>query len=152
MFKVLIPVGSSAASQQAVKHVIQRSWAREALEPHLLHVLRSRHSHDMAALDAAGDLFQRAGVPCIAHIRYGDPAREIVRFAESNRFGGIVMASSGLGSLAEMLAGSVTAQVLRTSRIPVEVVPVSPRARARAYATTAGIGAGLGVLVYAALT
>lgn len=152
MFKILIPVGGSAASQQAVKHVIQRSWARDSLEPHLLHVLRSRRSHDMAALDVAGDLFQRAGVPCISHLCYGDPAREIVRFAESNGFGGIVMASSGLGSLGEMLGGSVTAQVLRTSRIPVEVVPVSPRTRVRAYVTTAGIGAGIGVLLYAALT
>lgn len=151
MLKVLIPVGGSKTSSHAVRHVIQRTWAREALELHLLYVLRSRREHSIEALDAAGELLGRAGIPYIAHICYGDPAGQIVRFAESNSFGGIVMASAGLGSVPEMLFGSVTAQVLRTSRIPVEVVPVSPRARARAYATTAGLGAGLGALIYAAL-
>lgn len=149
MLTLLIPVDRSNASRHAVRHVIRRAWGGEAVEPHLLHVLASRRASDFTALDAAGELLERGGIPYVAHICYGDAAEQIVRFAERNRFGGIVMASSGLGSLAEMLLGSVTAQVLRTSRIPVEVVPVSPRSRVRAYAAGAGVGIGLGALVYA---
>ena len=61
------------------------------------------------------------------------------------------MASNGMGSVSEMLFGSVTAKVLRTSRIPVEVVPAAPRSRLRAYAGPAGVGAGFGALLYIAL-
>jgi nucleotide-binding universal stress UspA family protein len=151
LLKLLIPVDRSGASKLAIRHVIRRSWGGEAVEPHLLHVLPSRDEDGVNVLEEAGALFERGGLPFVAHIRYGSPADEIVRFAESNRFGGIVMASSGLGSITEMLLGSVTARVLRTSRIPVEIVPVSPRSRLRAYAGPAGVGAGIGALLYSAL-
>jgi nucleotide-binding universal stress UspA family protein len=148
MLKLLIPIGSSKASRHAVQRVIQRAWAGEPLEAHLLHVLPSRQDNGVDTVDGAAELLERASVPYVAHICYGRPAPEIVRFAERNRFSGVVMASAGLGSISEMLLGSVTAQVLRTSHIPVEVVPVSPRSRARAYAGPAGVGLGLGVLLY----
>lgn len=150
MLKLLIPIDSSDASRQAIRHVIRRAWGGEALEPHVLHVLRSRSANGIDVVEAAGALFQRGGLSYVAHIRYGDPADEIVRFAEWDRFGGIVMASSGLGSISEMLLGSVAAKVLRTSPIPVEIVPVSPRSRLRAYAGPAGVGAIIGALLYTA--
>ena len=155
MLKLLIPIDRSDASRHAIRHVIRRSWGGEALEPHLLHVLPTRSREGIEGsvelLEAACELFKRGGLPCVTHIHYGDPAEQIVQWAESNRFGGIVMASSGLGSVTEMLLGSVAAKVLRTSRIPVEIVPVSPRSRLRAYAGPAGVGASLGALLYAAL-
>jgi nucleotide-binding universal stress UspA family protein len=151
LLKLLIPIDRSDASKLAIRHVIRRSWGGEAVEPHLLHVLHSRDEDGIEVLEAAGALFERGGLPFVAHIRYGSPADEIVRFAESNRFGGIVMASAGLGSITELLLGSVTARVLRTSRVPVEIVPVAPRSRLRAFAGPAGVGAGLGALLYSAL-
>lgn len=151
MLKLLIPIDRSDASKLAIRHVIRRSWGGEAVEPHLLHVLASREEDGIEVLEAAGELLERGGLHFVAHIRYGSPAVEIVQFAESNRFGGVVMASSGLGSISEMLLGSVTARVLRTSRIPVEIVPVSPRSRLRAYTGPAGVGASLGALLYSAL-
>ena len=99
----------------------------------------------------AGKLLDRGGLQYSTHESWGDPAREIVRYAESGRFSGIVMASDGLGSVSEMVLGSVTAKVLRTSRVPVEVVPASIRSRLRAYAGPTGLGAGIAVLLYAAL-
>ena len=148
MLKLLIPIDRSDASKVAIRHVIRRSWGGEAVEPHLLHVLPSRDEDGVEVLEAAGALFERGGLPFVAHIRYGSPADEIVRFAESNRFGGIVMASTGLGSITELLLGSVTARVLRTTCVPVEIVPVAPRSRLRAFAGPAGVGAGLGALLY----
>lgn len=151
MLKLLIPIDRSDKSRLAIKHVIRRSWGSEAVEVHLLHVLASRDEDGTDVLDQAGELLERGGLPCVAHIRYGSPPEEIARCAESNRFDGIVMASSGLGSITEMLLGSVAARVLRTSRVPVEIVPVSPRSRLRAYAGPAGVGASLGALLYSAL-
>jgi len=168
MLKILIPVDTSNESRYAIEHVIHRVWTREALDIHLIHV-QPRLSRYVAqflarsdrqafyaersaiAFDAAGKLLDRAGLRYSVHLSLGDPWREIVRYAESNRFDGILMATARLGSLSELILGSVTAKVLRTSRIPVEVVPASPRVRLRSYAGPTAVAAGLLGLIYAAL-
>ena len=169
MLKILIPVDTSKESSYAIKHVIHRVWTGEALDIHLIHV-QPRLSRYVArfvsrrdrqafyaersanAFDAASKLLDRAGLRYSAvHVSLGDPAREIVRYAEANRFDGILMATARLGSVSEMILGSVTAKVLRTSRVPVEVVPASPRSRLRSWAGPTGVAAGLLGLIYAAL-
>ena len=169
MLKILIPVDTSNESRYAIKHVIHRAWSGEALDIHLIHV-QPRLSRYVApfiaqndrqafyaersanVFQAAGKLLDRAGLRYSVHVSLGDPSREIVRYAELNRFGSILMASTRLGSISEMIFGSVAEKVLRTSRIPVEVVPGSPRARLRSYAGPAGVAACLLGLLYAALS
>lgn len=168
MLKLLIPVDASNVCRYAIQHVIHRVWTGDALEVHLIHVQPpfSRHvgrfvartalqdfyaERSAKALLAACSLLDRGGLRYSAHVTRGEPAHEIVRYAESNRFGGIVIASDGLGSVSEMILGSVTAKVLRTSRVPVEVVPASPRSRLRAYAGPTGLGAGILALLYVTL-
>ena len=169
MLKILIPVDTSKESRYAIKHVIHRVWTGEALDIHLIHV-QPRFSRYVApfiaqndrqafyaersanVFQAAGKLLDRAGLRYSVHVSLGDPSREIVRYAESNRFDGILMATSRLGSASEMVLGSVTAKVLRTSRIPVEVVPALARARLRSYAGPIGAAACLLGLLYAALS
>ena len=168
MLKILIPVDSSNESRYAIQHVIHRVWSGEALDIHLIHV-QPRLSRYVAwfvarndrqayyaersanAFEAAGKLLDRAGLRYSVHVSLGDPSREIVRYAESNRFRSILMATSRLGLISEMILGSVTAKVLRTSRIPVEVVPASPRARLRSYAGPTGAVACVLGLIYLAL-
>ena len=168
MLKILIPVDTSNESRYAIQHVIHRVWSGEALDIHLIHV-QPRLSRYVAqflarsdrqafyaersaiAFDAAGKLLDRAGLRYSVHVSLGDPWREIVRYAESNRFDGILMATAKLGSVSEMIRGSVTAKVLRTSRIPVEIVPALPRAGLRSYAGPAGVVACFLGLIYAAL-
>lgn len=169
MLKILIPVDTSNVSRYAVKHAIHRVWTGEALDLHLIYVQprlsryvarfvsrRDRQAYyaerSANAFKAAGELLDRAGLRYSAvQVSLGDPSREIVRYAESNRFDGILMASARLGSISEMILGSVTAKVVRTSRIPVEVVPASAHARLRSYAGPTGVAAGLLGLIYAAL-
>ena len=168
MLKILIPVDASDFSRCAVKHAIHRVWTGEALDIHLIHVQppqdwfsllfmkpSERAAQSMARsrkiLNDAAQLLERAGLRYTTHACSGNPAREIVRYAELNGFGGIVMSSAGLGSVLEMMLGSVAANVLRTSRVPVEVVPASPRSWLRAYAGPAGLGAGILALVWLAL-
>ena len=165
MLQILIPVDTSNESRYAIQHVIHRVWTGEALDIHLIHV-QPRLSRYVArndrqayyaersanAFEAAGKLLDRAGLRYSAHVSLGDPSREIVRYAESNRIGSILMASARLGSVSEMILGSVAAKVLRTSRIPVEVVPASARARLRSYAGPTGAAACLLALLYAVLS
>jgi nucleotide-binding universal stress UspA family protein len=165
MLKILVPVDASETSKYAIKQVIRRAWSGEALDVHLLHVERrlNRYQHrapsdaptavatrrSAKALEPAGELLDRAGLRYTAHTCSGAPAQQIARYAETNGCAEIIMASTGLGSISEMLFGSVTAEVLRTSRIPVEVVPAAPRSRLRAYLGPTGVGAGIGALIYA---
>ncbi len=168
MLKILVPVDDANLSRYAIQHVIHRAWSRDALEIHLIHVQPAANRYvdrliarsalqdfragcSAKAFEAPGKLLDRGGLQYSTHESWGDPAREIVRYAESDRFSGIVMASDGLGSVSEMVLGSVTAKVLRTSRVPVEVVPASTRSRLRAYAGPTGLGAGIAALLYAAL-
>ncbi len=169
MLKILIPVDTSNESRYAIQHAIHRVWTGEALDIHLIHVqvpLRRYVARFVARSDrqafyaersaiafkAAGEMLEQAGIRYSAvHVSLGDPAREIVRYAESNRFDGILMASARLGSVSEVILGSIAAKVLRTSRIPVEVVPASPRARLRSYLGPAGVAAVLFGLIYAVI-
>ena len=169
MLKILIPVDTSNESRYAIKHVIHRVWTGEVLDIHLIFVQprlsrlvarfvarRDRQAfygeRSAKAFDAAGTLLDRAGLRYSAHVSLGDPSREIVRYAESNRFDCILMATARLGRVSEMLFGSVTAKVRRTSRLPVEVVPASARARLRSYAGPAGAAACFLALLYAVLS
>ena len=59
-------------------------------------------------------------------VRRGEPAKEIIRFAEEEDIGLIVMATHGRTGVAHVLMGSVAEKVVRHSTIPVLTVkPVS---------------------------
>jgi nucleotide-binding universal stress UspA family protein len=86
-----------------------------------------------AALTAAEDEARRsiddgvaridaAGVSHEERLLLGDPAREIVRYAESARGDVIVIGSHGRSGLKRLLMGSVAEEVLRLSSIPVVIV------------------------------
>ncbi len=53
---------------------------------------------------------------------FGDPAKEIVKFAESEDMDLIVMATSGRMGLSRFFLGSVTEQVIRRAHCPVLVI------------------------------
>lgn len=56
-------------------------------------------------------------VDCV--VRRGDPAAEIVRLAEHDKAGLILMATHGRTGLAHIVMGSVAEKVVRTSHVPV---------------------------------
>ena len=54
----------------------------------------------------------------------GHPVNEILKYAENNNCGLIVMGTHGKGILTHALLGSVAGKVIRKSRIPVMVIPI----------------------------
>src|SRR5690606_6033868 len=64
----------------------------------------------------------------------GPAARKIIEEAEKLDAGMIVLGSHGRGALYNLLVGSVTAEVLRRSPVPVVVVPARGRGAATAAA------------------
>ena len=78
-------------------------------------VLRDRFGDDVAALSEAGYSVALA-------VRFGDPAAEIVAFAEENGADIIVMATHGRGGVRRLLLGSVAEEVLRHTPVPLLLV------------------------------
>lgn len=80
-----------------------------------------------AALDEAALLAADHGIDVTTEVLAGNPADEIVAYADSIDADMIVIGSRGRGAIAGALLGSVSRDVLRESRRPVIVVPSSPR-------------------------
>jgi nucleotide-binding universal stress UspA family protein len=70
------------------------------------------------------------GIRSRPKILEGDPAREIVRFAETERVDLIVMATHGESGWHRFVFGSVTERVVRIAHCPVLTVPEPPRVQA----------------------
>ncbi len=67
-------------------------------------------------------LAEASGITSESLIVEGDPASEILRTAEENEIGVIVMGSIGKTGLEKFLMGSVAEKVVRNSKLPVLIV------------------------------
>ena len=74
------------------------------------------------ALDEAAALARNHGVPVSFEVVAGDPAGEIVTYADNHDVDVIVVGSRGRGSIASALLGSVSQAVLHDAHRPVLVV------------------------------
>ena len=138
MLRVLIPVDGSKNSLRAVKFVIRKAQLyKEPLELHLLnvqhpfpgtirgvHELAEHHHHDegIKALAAARKALDAAGLKYVYHISVGDAGEVITHFVRDRKIEQVVMGTRGLGSVANMLLGSVANKVLHLIDVPVLLV------------------------------
>lgn len=76
-----------------------------------------------AYLYAVSRRLRRQGIDVSWEVRSGRPSDEIVRVAETTPTDLIVMATHGRSGIMRWVMGSVTEQVLRTSTVPVVVIP-----------------------------
>lgn len=74
------------------------------------------------ALDEAAALAEEHGVPVEFEVIAGEPAEEIVEYAENHEVDLIVVGSRGRGTVASALLGSVSQAVLHHARRPVLIV------------------------------
>jgi nucleotide-binding universal stress UspA family protein len=77
---------------------------------------------EQRSLDEAHELAEQAGVTAYQRLLQGDPADEIVAYADVIDADLIVVGSRGHGAIAGTLLGSVSRGVLREARRPVLVV------------------------------
>ena len=92
--------------------------------PEFAEQLRQRDREEkQQMLDAQVKRLQETEVDLAeAHLRTGEPDREIVALSEGLRVGLIVMGSRGLGGVRRALMGSVSDSVVRHAHCPVMVV------------------------------
>jgi nucleotide-binding universal stress UspA family protein len=74
------------------------------------------------ALAPARALVKRRKIEARIFVAIGDPAPEIVAFANKNRCAVIVMGSRGRGQLAGLILGSIATNVIYLAKCPVTIV------------------------------
>jgi nucleotide-binding universal stress UspA family protein len=158
--RVLVPVDGSVSALRAVRHVAKQAAAGIRLEVHLLavavplpqHVARFFSRGDLAefhneeggkALGGSRMILDRAGVPYDYHVERGPKVESIRSVAERLGVDRIVIGTARRDSITRFLQDSVTAGLLKVTRVPVEVIvgdDVSPFER---LGVPVGLGAAL---------
>lgn len=142
MKKILVPVDGSSNSQRAVKFALEEA-KHAPVSIHLLHVMAafddygmmrayiSRPQGDRLMRARAADILKRVAAPLRkakvdfeTHIAGGDTevASRIVDAARRLRCNSIVMGTRGMGSLGNLVLGSVATKVIHATRIPVTLI------------------------------
>ena len=145
MLKVLIPTDGSADSLAAVHHALRlvgkglhaRFVVANVQDPATLYEMVVAHDPDVldrVRQEAGADLMREAveslragGQEVACEVATGDPARQLVEIVERYRCDAVIMASRGESGLEAALLGSVAADVVRHSPVPVTLVkPAGP--------------------------
>lgn len=140
MLRFLVPVDGSDNSSNAIgKFIKLLDWYKELPQIHLLNVqlpqrgnvplLVDKESIDWyhreegtKALKAARSSLDHSNVAYQHHIAVGSPAETITRYAMEIDCDQIVIGPRGLGVMKGILLGSVAAQVMHLSTIPVLLI------------------------------
>jgi nucleotide-binding universal stress UspA family protein len=119
--EVLVATDFSDEAEAALRHAIDYA-RRFGAHLHLLHVF-SRGEVEVTRLLADAAALAAPGVPVIVSSTGGDPAEEILRYAQRHPIDLIVVGSRGRTGFSRMLLGSVAERVLRGATCPVLTVP-----------------------------
>lgn len=140
MLKIFIAVDGSELSLDGVHHAL--SLIRQGLqatvvlghvqEPATLYEMVTARDPDLiaaASLEAgehlmapACALVRAAGIPCETEVAVGEVAHTLVDMIERLGCDMAVIGARGQGAISSALLGSVSQEVLRTSRVPVTLV------------------------------
>jgi nucleotide-binding universal stress UspA family protein len=123
METIVIATDGSPSAHEAVDFGLQLARQVGAAVV-FVHVTHSREDGaDRKPLGSAAVSATSLGVRATTELLVGDPADEIVTYADTIDADAIVVGSRGHGPLKGALLGSVSQRVLRDARLPVLVVP-----------------------------
>jgi nucleotide-binding universal stress UspA family protein len=130
----------SLFSQRAVKAAL--GLMGSPFEAHLVHVMSGleflpttsegwRHGFEeelrSRLAEIAAESSPRGGSQVHVHLLEGEPARELMAFAEGKELELLAAGSHGLSFVGRLLMGSVSTRLIRRARIPVLIVPPGGR-------------------------
>jgi nucleotide-binding universal stress UspA family protein len=139
--RILVPTDGSEATREAVEHAADLAAEHDATI-HALYVVNSAsfaglpmdsswenvsamlNEEGSTALDEVAAIADEHGVDVERELADGNPAREIVRYAEDADCDLVVMGTHGRGGIDRLLLGSVAEKVVRSSSVPVLTVRV----------------------------
>lgn len=140
MLKILLPVDGSAACGRAIDYVIGLARAGAEVHADVLTVqapVVSGHAKMFLSQEVLNDYYRtegekilqvsasklkQAGVSFTEHLAVGHIAETIAQYARQHETAQIVMGTRGMGSVSNMLLGSVATKVIHLAHVPVTLV------------------------------
>lgn len=142
MLRILVPMDGSDNALRAVGFALDKLKAHcdDALELHLLNVQPSIPNGDVRlfiseeqikayqmeegekALAAGKKILDQAKVSYTAHVCIGHVAQTIAEFAKNKQCDTIILGTRGLGSVMNLIMGSVATKVIHLTDVPVVLV------------------------------
>lgn len=138
--RIVVPLDGSAMAEQALPHALAQAGQFEAevillkvLEPlrdvvysapvavHTAMELSAQLAHEYLEGVAAG--VREQGIAVQVAEAEGEPYVEIIRYAEEQEAGMIIMSTRGHSGFSRWLLGSVADRVVRGATVPVLLVP-----------------------------
>ena len=133
---ILVPLENSPADDTVLQHVAKLAEESGA-HVSLIHVADGyvARNYDQLKLAPSQEMLEDAGyldrrenelkklnIATSAHLAWGEPADEIIRYAEEIKCDLIAMATHGHGLVADFVLGSVTRSVRHRTNIPVLLI------------------------------
>jgi nucleotide-binding universal stress UspA family protein len=140
MHRILLPVDGSASSERSVQHLIQDLdkqrepaeihvlYAQGDLSPRLYELGQPQLIQNVLLEDArkttetARRLLSSKGLRHTVSVETGEPAAAIAAYAKAHGCDEIVMGTRGLGTMQNLMLGSVAAKVVHLVDVPVKLV------------------------------
>jgi len=142
--KILVPLDGSELSKSIIEHVIRIAVGCSVPEVTLLRVREPMDKQGQETLSAdvaikldevyreemlsylagVAEELKQAGVNAITVVVAGNPADEILKYAEDNGVGLIMMSTHGRTGILRWAFGSVADKVVRNSVVPTLLGPV----------------------------
>jgi len=122
--KILVPLDGSEIAEKAIPYARAASRKRESTVT-LLTVIGASEERDQpmeAYLAEKAEALESEGVRVSTAVARGEPAREIVEFADENAMDLIVISSHGYSGIKRRIIGSVAQEVLHGTCVPVLLV------------------------------
>ncbi|MFO1351064.1 MAG: universal stress protein [Gammaproteobacteria bacterium] len=139
MQKILIPVDGSPSAERAVQYVIRQVRAQGLADIHLINIQPSlpgdvaaflpkqtiadyHHEQSAKQTQSACGALDEGKIPYHLHTGVGIPAEAIVQYAREHDIDHIIMGTRGMGTVGNLVLGSVASKVIHLSDVPVTLV------------------------------
>lgn len=141
MHNVLVPFDGSASAKRAVQYLVDFSKVYPDIQVHLLNVQREPNlygnyvpasmlddlrkgaiQHAEKVNREAALLLEQAGISHQSHVAVGDVVTEVVAAVKRLGCNTVVMGTRGMGSLGNLVMGSVATRVVHDVPVPVLLV------------------------------
>lgn len=118
--RLLVAYDGSKTGKRILSFLSNNAEGFKDKEIHLLTVARSESDEQRSQeLTRAQNQLQNAGLTATTHLRAGDPEAEILQYAEQQQINLLLMGAYGHSRIRNLIIGSTTIQLLRSSKIAV---------------------------------
>ncbi len=116
--RILLAYDGSKSCEKAVNYLAQLSALRN-LELHIICVVTKNEATAINNLTTASAIVQAGGFKPICQVLHGDPESEMEKYIAAKNIDFLLMGAYGHSRIRHLVIGSTTAQMLRSSHIPV---------------------------------